>query len=175
MEWMKKARAWVNATRPRRIASDVLVVALIFAGASAWQTRALLPGGRPAPDFTLTDLAGAPHQLAELHGKKVLLVFWAPWCGVCASDTEAINAVARAAGDRYTVLSVALSWDSRADVERFAREHDLRYPVLLGDDAVARSFAVAAFPTAYVIDEDGRVEHALVGYTTELGLRLRLL
>jgi len=32
-----------------------------------------------APDFTLPDLAGRPHALADYRGKKVLLVFWASW------------------------------------------------------------------------------------------------
>jgi hypothetical protein len=35
--------------------------------------------GRNAPDFTLPDLAGVPHRLADLHGRKVLLVSWASW------------------------------------------------------------------------------------------------
>jgi peroxiredoxin len=32
-----------------------------------------------APDFTLPDLAGRPHSLAEQRGNKVLLVVWASW------------------------------------------------------------------------------------------------
>lgn len=32
-----------------------------------------------APDFTLPDLAGRPHTLAALRGRKVFLVAWASW------------------------------------------------------------------------------------------------
>lgn len=32
-----------------------------------------------APDFTLPDLDGRPHALAEQRGRKVLLVAWASW------------------------------------------------------------------------------------------------
>ena len=32
-----------------------------------------------APDFTLPDLAGAPHTLSALRGKKVFLATWASW------------------------------------------------------------------------------------------------
>ena len=32
-----------------------------------------------APDFTLPDLEGRPHSLADYRGQKVFLVFWASW------------------------------------------------------------------------------------------------
>jgi hypothetical protein len=32
-----------------------------------------------APNFTLPDLAGKPHSLADYRGKKVLLITWASW------------------------------------------------------------------------------------------------
>ena len=35
--------------------------------------------GLEAPDITLPDLAGAPHSLANLRGKNVLLTTWASW------------------------------------------------------------------------------------------------
>src|SRR5262245_8401854 len=37
--------------------------------------------GEVAPDFAYTTADGATHKLSELHGKKVLLNFWATWCG----------------------------------------------------------------------------------------------
>jgi hypothetical protein len=35
--------------------------------------------GLRAPDFTLPDLAGTPHRLSALRGKKVFLATWASW------------------------------------------------------------------------------------------------
>jgi hypothetical protein len=35
--------------------------------------------GLEAPDFTLPDLAGTPHSLSDLRGKKVFLSTWASW------------------------------------------------------------------------------------------------
>ena len=32
-----------------------------------------------APDFTLSDLDGRPHALADHRGRKIFLVFWASW------------------------------------------------------------------------------------------------
>lgn len=49
-----------------------------YVGASARERAAAL-ASLEAPDFTLPDLAGRPHSLAEHRGKKVLLVVWASW------------------------------------------------------------------------------------------------
>jgi len=37
------------------------------------------PQSLRAPDFTLPDLEGRPHALADYRGKKIFLVFWASW------------------------------------------------------------------------------------------------
>jgi hypothetical protein len=47
-------------------------------GAGADERNAAL-AGEQAPDFSLPDLAGVPHRLSELRGKKVLLSTWASW------------------------------------------------------------------------------------------------
>lgn len=49
-----------------------------YLGASA-RERADALSSLLAPDFTLPDLAGRPHSLAEHRGRKVLLVVWASW------------------------------------------------------------------------------------------------
>ena len=50
----------------------------VYLGASA-RERADALASLIAPDFTLPDLAGRSHSLAEQRGKKVLLVVWASW------------------------------------------------------------------------------------------------
>jgi hypothetical protein len=47
-------------------------------GTPAAERRAAL-ASLEAPDFTLPDLAGRPHSLAEHRGEKVLLVAYASW------------------------------------------------------------------------------------------------
>jgi hypothetical protein len=46
---------------------------------TAAETRVTALAGLDAPDFTLPDLAGVPHRLSELRGKKVFLTTWASW------------------------------------------------------------------------------------------------
>jgi AhpC/TSA family len=42
-------------------------------------TSPAAPPGVEAPDFTLPDLDGNMHSLADYRGKKVLLYYWASW------------------------------------------------------------------------------------------------
>jgi hypothetical protein len=52
--------------------------AVWYYGPPAWEWKSRL-ASRAAPDFELPDLSGRLHSLSELHGKKVLLLFWASW------------------------------------------------------------------------------------------------
>jgi hypothetical protein len=51
---------------------------IAYLGASAAQRGAQL-ASLQAPDFTLPDLAGQPHALADFRGRKVLLIAYASW------------------------------------------------------------------------------------------------
>ncbi|AKU92893.1 TlpA family protein disulfide reductase [Vulgatibacter incomptus] len=159
--------------RWKRLAGEVAFALLVFAAITAWQGRNLVASGGPAPDFVLRDLQGNPHRLADLAGRKVLLYFWAPWCGVCKAAAPNVASIAKSGG--ADVLSVALDYRSRDEVERVAAEHGIPGPVLLGDERIARDFAVNVYPTFYVIGEDGTIRRSMIGYATWLGLKLRLL
>jgi thiol-disulfide isomerase/thioredoxin len=145
----------------------LLVVGLI-------QTRHHLGSGeRPVATFRTLD--GAPVRLESLRGRPVALVFWAPWCGVCAAQSDNLSRVARWAGDRGRVASVASAFGDLAEVRAYLAAHDVPEPVLLGDQATTRAFRVEAYPTVYFLDAEGRIKGSVVGYTTTAGLLARLL
>lgn len=167
--WQRaRARWWV------RWGVDLLVLALIALGVMAWQTRNLPGGGEPAPDFALRTLSGEQVRLADLKGKPVLLVFWAPWCGVCKTESPTLSSLREWVGERAHVVSVALSYEDEEDVRRYVREQEVDYLVLLGNEATRRAYRVNMYPTTFVLSAEGRIEQSAVGYTTKLGLLWRL-
>jgi len=82
-----------------------------------------------------------------------------------------VEAVAR----DYRVVTVASQSGDSDRVRAYVAENKLSFPVLNDPDGrLARNYGVSAFPTTFVIDKSGKIRHAEVGYTTEIGLRFRL-
>jgi peroxiredoxin len=174
---LERARASVQRARRRwwvRWGVELALFAVLMVAVMAWQTRHLPGSGTPAPDFSLRTLSGEQVSLAGLRGKPVVLVFWAPWCGVCKAESSTVSALRRTVGERAHVLTVAVAYEDEEDVRRFVREHEADYPVLLGNDALMKAFRVNSFPTTFVLSSEGRIQQAAVGYTTRLGLLWRL-
>lgn len=158
-----------------RWAVDLGLLALIITGVGLWQTRAHVHGG-PVPAFDLPLLDGTAQVSSRgLEGKPTLLAFWAPWCGVCATESRNLGWAKRLAGDRANVLSVATAFQTTDQVSAYTRRNEVDYPVLLDDGRLAEAMKVSSFPTVYFLDERGQVKGSVVGYTTTGGLLLRTL
>lgn len=160
--------------RIRRFLLEAVVFVGIVLAVSAWQTRHLVSPGTPAPDFELEALDGTRTSLASLHGKRVLLHFWATWCGVCRQELPALNAVQGHLGADETLLTIVADSEDREGLRKFVAEHGIRYPVLLATPELLRAFHIDAFPTNYYLSPEGIVRSRTVGMSTRLSFRARL-
>lgn len=164
-----KRRLWIE-----RAAQVALLFAVLF-GIQAWQTRHMRKTGEKAPSFVLTDLDGNQVSLNDADRKEAVLYFFAPWCSVCSASSHNINALREVYAKKdLAVYAVGLGWESKDDLVRFADEHALSVPVLIGTEQTSKDYRISIFPSIYILDEGHRIAHRLVGYTTELGLRLRV-
>ena len=156
---------------------DGALIAIVFLGVSAWQTRNLLPSGSAtaAPAIALTALDGQTYTLEQVRGRKVLLYFFAPWCSVCNLSAHALRSLYDPRDGGTAIYLVAISYGSVEAVREYAQRHRLNMPILLDDGSAARDYRISATPTYYVLDEAGNVARKSVGYSTELGMRWRSL
>lgn len=176
MTWfttLKTRYAKVRERRWVRWGMDLLLVGVVLIGVGAYQTRGHVRD-LPLPALTLERLDGVPLALDALSGKPTLLAFWAPWCGVCRTESSNLSWAQKLVGDRANVISVAVSYDDLSQVRAYVAEQEVDYPVLLGGDSLAARLKVSAYPTVYFLDAQGRVKSSAVGYTTTLGLLVRL-
>jgi len=171
---MKTIKQWRKNTYNAWL-MDACLVAILLLALSWYQTRGTLKAdGQSAPDFLLTDLHGQQHQLSDYRGKQVLLYFFAPWCTVCRLSADNLNNLRAARDDSdWVILSMALSYEQRIEVDEFVKDLDLQVPVLLGSEQQMKDYQIQVFPTYYVLDEAGLLLRRSVGYSTELGLRVR--
>lgn len=123
-----------------------------------------------APDFTLKDLEGTPHSLAELKGRNVLINFWASWCVPCRGELTEFKEKRKemqAAGLNLLAISVDEPPADEA-VRAFRSELDLDFPLLLATEEVVKVYDVLvrnlydrvsdlAVPMSFLIDAQGNV------------------
>ncbi len=149
----------------------VLIVA-VFAAASAFQTRNLLPtSGVPAPELRGLLLNGGNFD-ADARGERPLLVyFFAPWCTFCAVSSDNLTRLRRLRDeDALDIVVVALDWQNVEEVRDYVAKHEIELPVVLGNRRTATDWQVYAFPTYYVINSAGEIHRRDVGYSTQFGL-----
>ncbi|WP_100010867.1 TlpA family protein disulfide reductase [Lentibacillus sediminis] len=125
------------------------------------ETAGLEPGSK-APDFELETWDGETIQLSELEGKKVILNFWATWCGPCREEMPEMQEFYRERGDEVEILAVNLTntETSLSDVDKYMEEYGYSYPILLDKDGEVSEMyrGSVAVPTTYFIGTDGRIQ-----------------
>jgi thiol-disulfide isomerase/thioredoxin len=117
-----------------------------------------------APGFQLNDLEGKPLSLAEAKGKIVLLNFWATWCGPCRAEIADLVDLQKRYADKLEIIALATDEDDADEVRRFVLESGINYRVAMISDEVRRDYGgIAALPTSFVIDAQGRIVQKHVG------------
>ncbi|WHY80028.1 redoxin domain-containing protein [Neobacillus sp. WH10] len=125
-------------------------------------TKEGLSIGAKAPDFELKTLTGETVKLSDLKGKKVMLNFWATWCGPCKAEMPEMEQFFKQIGDDTVILAVNI--DPQLDVQAFVDEYKLTFPILLdADDKVNETYQIISIPTTYFIDSKGIIQNKFIG------------
>jgi len=111
-------------------------------------------GQQPAPlaEFSLPKLDGQALRSQELKDNIVVLDFWATWCENCVSEIPAFNKLENEYSSRgVKVIGLAVQSGWASDIQKFAKQYDMRYTILVGNDDTVSDFGVISFPNTYVI------------------------
>ncbi len=126
--------------------------------------------GHPAPDFTLTTVAGETFTLSALRGKPVVLNFWATWCPPCRAELPELQAASARYADQVIIVGVNQAEPADA-VRGFAGQFGLTFPIPLDEQAVvSRQYAVRSLPTTFFVDRNGIIRRIQSGPVTEATL-----
>ena len=135
--------------------------------AAAPATALAAPQGPVLDAAVFADLAGAPQRLDQWRGRLVVLNFWATWCPPCVKELPAFVRLQRQFGAQGLQF-VGIALDGREEVAKFVAEHGIDFPILAGEEDVARYMQrlgnkIGALPYTVVVAPDGAVLHTHQG------------
>ena len=117
----------------------------------------------PSPDLKAKDLNGKELSLEAYKGKVVLLNFWATWCGPCRAEIPSLIRIQEAYKDRLQIIGMDVD-DDEGQLRAFVKDQGINYPVAMTSVAVRFAYGgIAALPTVFVINQDGKVVQKHVG------------
>lgn len=156
-------------SRDNLVILTVAVLAAVLGGWLQHQSRlAQVPAdvtvaqlGQPAPALELPDLQGRMHRLADDRGRRVLLNFWASWCGPCLDELPMLDKAEAKFGDQGAIV-LGIAMDEPARVRAFLADHPVRFPILLGrmeppSTSLLWGDSGEVLPFSVLIGADGRV------------------
>jgi peroxiredoxin len=125
--------------------------------------------GNPAPDFQVKALTGSkgPIGLKSLHGQVVLLDFWGTFCEPCKKSFPKFEALSEKYGKKGFRV-VGISEDEQEDKDKipsFGTTYGAKFSLAWDEDrAVAKRYKPETMPSSFLIDKDGIVRFAHVGF-----------
>ena len=118
----------------------------------------------PAPEFKVKDLDGNDLSLASARGKVVFLNFWATWCGPCRMEIPTLIALQQRYKDQLQIIGLVVDEDSDQELRKVVKDEGVNYPVALAPGKVRLDYGgIAALPTLFVINSEGKVVQKHVG------------
>lgn len=147
----------------------LLLFLVVMQGASWWKSRDAHRGN--LSDFSGELVNGSTFTISQFSGKPVLFHFWSTWCPICDLEKDSIESISQ----DYPVISIASWSEGRTEVTTYMQENKLTFPVMLDDDGeLAHSFGLQGVPVSFILSPTGEITFVETGYSTEVGLRLRL-
>ena len=118
-----------------------------------------------APPFRLVTSQGEELQLDDMHGKVVLLDFWATWCGPCKETLPAVASIARDYANDPMLVVISVSSDSSRETwSSFVQKNNMTWPQYLdANRALGLAYGVNGIPHFFTIDTNGTLKTEQVG------------
>ena len=142
----------------------VLLIGLLVWSADVPAVTVPMSGRNAAADFALPDSQGTTIKLSDYKGGVVLLDFWATWCHGCKTEIPWYVEFQKKYRQRgLAAIGVAMDDDGWKSVRPFLKANDLNYPIVVGNEKIAKLFGADALPVTLLIDRQGKVAELHAG------------
>ncbi len=122
-----------------------------------------------APSLVVTALDGQTFDLGKLHGKVVLVNYWATWCAPCKRDMPILDLFYRRYHGRGLEL-IGISADRPQDFAKMRKmSNSLAYPTATLNQITENGFGPPeGFPLTYVVDRNGVIRDKFIDVREQL-------
>ncbi|MFH1335717.1 MAG: TlpA disulfide reductase family protein [Candidatus Zixiibacteriota bacterium] len=120
---------------------------------------------QPAFDFSLADLTGKIHSMAEFNGQITVINFWATWCPPCVEEVPKLNRLyGRYKTSGVQIIGIAMDKDSLNLLDQFVKKNTVSYLILVGNEQALANLSTGALgknfqgiPTTLLLDKKGQI------------------
>ncbi|SMP86949.1 Thiol-disulfide isomerase or thioredoxin [Epsilonproteobacteria bacterium SCGC AD-308-O04] len=103
--------------------------------------------------------------------EPVLVHVWATWCPICKVEAPNIQMLS----EHFQVVTIAVKSGTSSEIKAFLDKNDYTYNVVNDTyGELSSKFNISAFPTTLIYDKNKNLVFSEVGYTSTLGLWLRM-
>jgi thiol-disulfide isomerase/thioredoxin len=101
-------------------------------------------------------------QLREIHGKPVVINFWATWCKPCTDELKYFTQAESEYGSRIAIITI--STEPHDVAASYFRLWNIDLPVIEDlDSSISKLYATPPIPLTVVVDPDGTIGHISFG------------
>ena len=148
---------------------EIIIILIILLAVRFWMQRDVVSG--IAPNISAVTLKGQQFELYKDHRRPILVHFWATWCPVCKLEQSNIENTAK----DLPVITIAMQSGDNNELSQFMQDEKLSFDVINDESGVlSKSYNIRGVPVSFIINKENNIEFVEVGYTTEIGLRMRL-
>ncbi|MEI7839350.1 MAG: TlpA disulfide reductase family protein [Methylococcaceae bacterium] len=120
----------------------------------------------PVKNATFTALNGEQMSFEKLHGKPVIVTFWATDCENCLKEIPLwLDLYSRYHAQGLEIIGVSMYYDPPNHVIEFSKSRVLPYPITLDIEAkLAKEFGnVSVTPTTFLLNPKGEIVWQKIG------------
>jgi cytochrome c biogenesis protein CcmG, thiol:disulfide interchange protein DsbE len=120
--------------------------------------------GTKPPAFSARTVDAHELSLADMHGRVVVLNFWASWCQECRPELPVLERLHRTFGSRGLAVVGVNARETPTTARRYANDLGLSFPLVLDQEGKINGlYGVVGLPSTFLIGRDGRAVAFAVG------------
>lgn len=156
-------------TRGKELLSFIVITVLVMNVLNIFRSPKLADDRLPQFDVSLID--GSKFNHKTIQGQPLVIYFWGSWCGVCDFQSPVIEALSQ----ETEVLSIAVNSGDHVRLSTLMKNKGHTFRTINDRQRQwSELFHVNIFPTIFIYDAQGHLRFTEVGYTSTVGLQIRL-